>query len=259
MGFHSVNDVIQHAENYGQGYYVGTVTANNDTVGIGRIQASVAGLFDPEQGEVPYIGPLKDSPYGFGTGPKGPYGVYGMPQVGSTIKVELQNGDEHKGLYTTLITAQSAHHWFNTPSRWGYVDPQGNSLQVDMSAGTWTWTHQSGDSIAYDGSGDVVRVVKGSEADQITGNSTNTVGGGITFNVTGNATINCQEFNLSARGAANYSASVHNFTGPIDGSSTITDMTASGNTQTMANMRQIYDIHTHEYDDGTTSVPNQQI
>lgn len=262
MGFSSVNDTLSHQQNYGQSYYIGVVTANNDAVGIGRVQAKVPGLFDTDQGEVPFIGPLKDSPFGYGVGPKGPYGVYGVPQVGSTIKIELQGGDENKALYTTLLTAKSVHPWFsNNPNRWGFVDPQGNSLQVDMQAGSWTWTHQSGDSISYDGSGNVVRVVKG--------NSTDNVSGSIVFNVSGNATINCQAFNLNASGAATYKASAHHFVGPIDGSSTIsaagdiTDLTAQGNTKTVGNMRTIYDSHTHNYtDDGNLMVtqrPNQQI
>jgi hypothetical protein len=265
MGFNTANDSFASQENYGGGYYIGTVTANNDTVGIGRVQAHVEGLFDTDLGEVPFVGPIKDSPFGYGSGPKGPYGVYGMPQIGSTIKIELQNGNENQGLYSTLITAQSAHPWFNTPSRWGFVDPAGNSLQIDMSSGTWTWTHQSGDSIAYDGSGNVVRVVKGNDADQITGNSTQTIGGGITFNVTGNAQINCASFDLNASGTATYKASVHQFQGPVTTDSTlasagsITDETSGGNTKTVADMRQVYDIHTHQYDDGTTSVPNQPI
>jgi hypothetical protein len=285
MGFNTTNDTLAHQENYGQSYYIGTVTANNDTVGIGRVQAHVEGLFDTDQGEVPYVGPMKDSPFGFGAGAKGPYGVYGMPQVGSTIKIELQNGDEHQGLYSTLITAQSAHPWFNTPSRWGFVDPAGNSLQIDMSTGAWTWTHQSGDSIAYDGSGNVVEVIKGNETQQITGNesrtiggsetdsitgsSTKTVGGGITFNVTGNAQINCTTFDLNASGAATYKATSHTFNGPIIGSSTIaaagdiTDLTGTGNAQTMGDMRAVYNEHDHLYDDNghqnTTEPPLPQI
>lgn len=269
MGFSSVNDTLGAQEKYGQGYYIGTVTANTDTVGIGRVQASIPGLFDPEQGEVPFIGPLKDSPFGYGVGQKGPYGVYGTPQIGSTVKVELQGGDEHKPLYTTLITAKSAHPWFNSASRWGFVDPQGNSLQVDMQAGTWVWTHQSGDSISYDGSGNVVRVVKASETDQVTQNSTKTVGGNLTFNVTGNADINCDSFNLNSSGTATYKASLHQFNGPVQTNSTIaaagdiTDLTGQGNTRTVGNMRTIYDSHDHNYtDDGNLRVtdrPNQQI
>jgi hypothetical protein len=105
MGYNSPQDTIHSQEKYGQNYYIGTVSANNDTVGIGRVQANVSGLFDTSQGSVPYIGPLKDSPFGFGKGAKGPYGVYGMPQVGSTIKVELQNGDDahHSTERTPLV------------------------------------------------------------------------------------------------------------------------------------------------------------
>jgi hypothetical protein len=229
----------------------------------------VMGLFDPNSGEVPYIGPLKDSPYGFGTGAKGPYGVYGFPQIGSVIKVELQNGDQHKPLYTPLLTAPNAHPWFNVPSRWGYVDPAGNSLQVDMEAGSWVWTHQSGDTISYDGAGDVVNVVKGNLTDTVTGNQQSTISGSLTFNVTGAANINCSTLNVHASGTATYTASSHVFNGPITASATIsaaediTDSTASGNGQTMADMRSIYNEHYHVYDDdghpNDTDPPTPQI
>lgn len=163
MGLNTVNDSVNHKEDYTQGYYAGTVSGNTDSLGIARVQASIPGLFDPTQGPVPWIGAIKDSPFGFGTGPKGPYGVYGFPQVGSTVMVELQNGDEHKPLYQTLYTQPNAHPWFNVPSRWGYVDPAGNSLQVDMSASTWTFTHSSGDQISFDATGDRVTLIQGND------------------------------------------------------------------------------------------------
>jgi hypothetical protein len=163
MPLNTVNDSVNHKEDYGQGYYAGTVSVNTDSLGIARVQATVPGLFDPTQGAVPWIGAIKDSPFGFGTGPKGPYGVYGFPQVGSTVMVELQNGDEHKPLYQTLYTLPNAHPWFNVPTRWGFVDPSGNALQVDMSAGTWTFTHSSGDQIAFDATGDRVTMIQGND------------------------------------------------------------------------------------------------
>jgi len=267
-GFGTVNDSVNHAEDYSQGYYAGTVVANTDSLGIARVQVNAPGLYDVHAGEVPYVGAIKDSPYGFGVGPKGPYGVYGFPQIGSTVMVELQNGDEHKPLYQTLLTAPSAHPWFNVATRWGFVDPSGNMLQVDMSANTWVWTHESGDSISYDGSGNVVRIIKGNETDTITGNvvrtiqgsvsdtiqgsETHDISGGLTFQVTGTANIQCSAFNLNSSGAASYTASVHQFHGPIVADSTvsaggdITDLTASGNTQTMGDMRNAYNIHDHE-------------
>ena len=71
----SVNDSMKHSEDYGDGYYVGIVTNNNDPLGIGRVQANVPGLYDTSKGPVPWIGPIKDSPYGFGVSSTGPFGV----------------------------------------------------------------------------------------------------------------------------------------------------------------------------------------
>jgi hypothetical protein len=261
MPLNTINDTVNHKEDYGQGYYAGTVSANTDPLGIARVQASIPGLFDPTQGGVPFIGAIKDSPYGFGTGPKGPYGVYGYPQIGSTIMVELQNGDEHKPLYQTLYTQPNAHPWFNVASRWGWVDPSGNSLQVDMQANTWLWTHESGDTISFDGSGNVIKVVKGNDQSTISGN--------LVFQVSGNANINCEAFNLTASGNASYTAALHQFNGPVIASSTIsaggdiTDSTSLGNGQTMANMRTFYNEHYHVYDDdghpNDTDPPTPQI
>jgi hypothetical protein len=178
-GFGTVNDSVNHAEDYSQGYYAGTVVANVDSLGMARVHVNAPGLFDSNAGEVPVVGAIKDSPYGFGVGSKGPYGVYGFPQVGSTVMVELQNGDEHKPLYQTLLTAASAHPWFNVASRWGFVDPTGNSLQVDMAANTWVWTHESGDSIAYDGTGNRVTIIKNNDTTNVTGKMTVQVEGNI--------------------------------------------------------------------------------
>lgn len=265
-GFNPVSETIASHEDYKQGYYVGTVTNNADPLGFGRVQASVENMFDPSQGEVPWIGPSKDSPYGYGTSAKGQYGVFGAPAVGSKIRVELQNGDEHKALYTTLPTAPNANPAFQNPNTWGFQDPSGNQLLVNMSANSWTWTHASGDSVAYDGSGDVVKVVKG--------NDTSTINGALTFNVQGNAQIQTQgnidlqaggNFTLQASGTASYTAAVHQFNGPVTTSSTlaaagdITDSTGTGNTRTMATMREIFDTHRHHYDDNgndnVTDVP----
>ncbi len=196
-GFQTTNDSITKGEDYTVGYYVGTVTVNVDPLGIARVQAHVDELYDTQQGEVPFIGPIKESPFGFGTGAKGQYGWYGSPQVGSKIKVELQNGDEHNALYTPLYTVPDAHPWFNAPTRWGFVDPTGNSLQVDMSANTWTFTHSSGDQVSYDATGDRITLIQGNEnlsvakdrTSDIQGNDTLTVGKKLTIIVQGDAFI----------------------------------------------------------------------
>jgi len=245
---------MKHSEDYGDGYYVGTITSNSDPIGIGRVQANIPGLYNTAKGPVPWIGPIKDSPFGYGTGSKGPYGVYGSPQVGSQIKVELQKGDEHNALYTPLPTAPSANPAFSSPQTWGFPAPSGNQLLVNMASGTWTFTHSSGDTLSYDSSGNRTTLVKG--------NSTETVNGSMNLTVQGSV-------NLTATGTASYTASAHQFNGPVTASSTIsaagdiTDNVGTGNAESMADMRTTYNEHVHEYDDNgnpnDTAKPTPQI
>src|SRR5882672_6069488 len=167
MGLNSTNDAVKHSEDYGDGYYLGTVTNNADPLGIGRVQANVPGLYNTAKGPVPWVGPIKDSPFGFGIGPKGPYGVYGAPAIGSQIKVELQKGDENNALYEPIPTVPSANPAFKDPQTWGFQDPSGNQLLVNMTAGTWTFTHSSGDMLTYDQAGDRTTLVKGNSTETI--------------------------------------------------------------------------------------------
>jgi hypothetical protein len=162
-GFRPVNDTFQAHEKYEQGYYIGTVINNQDPLGFGRVQANVPNLYDSSQGEVPWIGPSKDSPFGYGTSTKGPFGFFGAPAVGSTIRIELQNGDEHKPVYLTQPTAPNANPAFKDPNTWGFQDPSGNQLLINMANGTWTFTHSSGDQVAYDAAGDRVTLIQGTD------------------------------------------------------------------------------------------------
>lgn len=254
MGFQNVNDTINTAEDYSKGYYLGTVTLNADSTGLGRVQAHIPGTFDTNAGEVPMIGRIPSSPYAFGIGPNGPYGVYGTPPVGALVKVEFQNGDQNKGLWECFASEGMIPDAFKDPNTWGWRDPAGNQQYVNMSTGAFEWTHTSGASVKWDGSGNVIEVVPG--------NATWNVNGNATMHVTGN-------FSLDVGGTATYKASVHQFQGPIVADSSIsaggdiTDLTASGNTKTVGNMRVVYDSHTHIYfNDGGeqhTSIPEQQI
>jgi phage gp45-like len=150
--------------------------------------------------------------------------------------VELQKGDENNALYSPIPTAPSANPAFANPLTWGFQDPSGNILVVNMETGLWMWTHSSGDTISYDAAGDRVVVVKGNATENITGNLNITVQGNASFDVTGTAT---------------YTAAEHQFMGPVTMSETlmvassITDMTGSGNTQTVMDIRTDYDEHYH--------------
>jgi phage baseplate assembly protein gpV len=250
MTFQATNDFVDAVEDYSNAYYVGTVVSISDPLKLDRVQANVPGLYDPTQGPVPWIAPLKDSPFGFGTGSKGPYGTYGCPPVGSIIKVELQNGDPHKPLYTNLYTLPNVNPAFPT-TVWGFQDPDGNIVQYDLANHTYRFVTSGGAVITIDASGKRVTAVSG---------DTTNSNGNWQVNVTGNAGIQASgNITLQAGGTATYTATSHQFNGPVNASSTIsaggdiTDNTDSGNGQTMADMRTIYNEHYHVYDDNGSS------
>jgi phage baseplate assembly protein gpV len=257
-GFHTATDTIKNTEDYSKGYYVGVVVANNDPLGLGRVQANVSGLYDNTAGPIPWIGPHdRQSPFGYGTSAKNPYGVYGVPPIGATIKVELQNGDEHKALYSTLHTQPNANPSFMTPNLWGFQDPDGNIVVYDIQAHTYHFGTAGGLTVDIDAQGNRITAT---DAD-----TTNTKGNW-SINVQGNASIVASgNFTMQAGGTATYTAASHQFNGPINASSTIaaqgdiTDQVGTGNSQSMAAMRTTYNTHRHHYDDNgsdnVTDVP----
>ena len=126
MGFSTNNETLDAVEDYEGKELIGTVIANNDPLDIGRVQANIPGLYNSESGEVPWIGRKHESPFGYGTSAKGPFGVYGYPQIGSKIRVTLQHGDEHNPVYEPMQVAPDANSTFNGPLLWGFRDPSGN-------------------------------------------------------------------------------------------------------------------------------------
>lgn len=267
--FHAPNDLVQSAEKYEDGHYIGTVVSNQDPEGIGRIQANVPGLYDSSLGPIPWIGPDKDSPFGFGTNTKGAYGVYGSPQEGSIVRVILQNGDEHKPLYRPLLTVPNANSTFASPTVWGFSDPDGNIVIYDMSAHTYRFVTAGGAVITIDTNANRVTTVGNDTTN--TKNWTVNVTGNASISASGNASVQASSnVTVQAGGTATYTAALHKFNGPIQANETIsaggdiTDDTNSGNGQTMADMRVIYNEHTHTGTDShgdsfTTNPPQPQI
>lgn len=247
MGFNTANDMIDNTENYSETEAIGTVVRNNDPTGIGRVQANVPNLFHSDEGEVPWVGREPDSPFGFGVGPKGPYGAYGVPPVGAFLRVRLPQGDENDALYRPFFPEQAVNPKFVPVTSWGWTDPGGNTIFYDWNTGVYEWIHQSGATVTVDASGNRTTTLPGD--DSLNAKS-------FTVNVSGNAAINAQgSITLHAGGTATYEASSHSFKGPVQMDSTlqtagdITDLTGSGNSQTVGNMRTAFNIHRHHYDD----------
>ena len=229
----SVNDRIAQAVDDADdtGDIIAIVVDNDDPLGLGRIKVKVPNLFDPNQGKVPWIGPMKKSPFGQGSG----YGVYGSPAIGSEVVIFLQNNDPAYGLAKyDLYSKKNANPKFKSPKTWGFKDPSGNELFVNMETQDWQFTHSSGLTLKYDAdgnmdlhvpkdqtsdvggdlsediTGDYDQTVGGNSTNNVTGNMQHTIGGTLTINVTGNATITAASINATASGPVNISGSIIN-------------------------------------------------
>jgi hypothetical protein len=121
--------------------------------------------------------------------------VYGTPAKGSIVKVRLQDNDVNQANYeASAYLAANANPIFASPSIYGYQDPKGNKLVVNLETGDWTWTHNSGYILAYSSSGVTVTAPS---------NVTENITGNLQFNVTGNVDINSTggNVNVAATGA----------------------------------------------------------
>lgn len=180
MSMNSVNDRLAEAESdlkY-DGYTIGFVTENADPDGLGRIKIKIPNLLDTDQGPVPWCLPTRKSPFGQGPG----YGVYGSPKVGSPVRISFQGGDPQYPVYEAdEYLKANANPKFKEPDTWGYKDPAGNELFVNMTTGAWEFTHQSGLTLKYDGDGNLVQ--------HVPKDNTQTNGSNLSINTVGDTLI----------------------------------------------------------------------
>jgi hypothetical protein len=205
MSLNSLNDKVANAidDSKDEGYIIGVVTDNNDPLGINRIKVNVPNLFDTNQGDVPWIGPAKKSPFGQGTD----YGVYGSPAIGSKVRIRLQNNDPHYGIYEAdEYVAADANPTFASPNTWGFKDPSGNQLLVNLETKGWQFTHSSGLMLNYDADGNRTSAIPGNEEETISGNETHTVTGTLSISSTGAMSISSQA-NISITSSASITIS----------------------------------------------------
>lgn len=125
MSFDTLSENLFLIDGLGNKWLKGTVVQNVDPKNLDRIQVSIPGLYDPDLGDVPWCGPVKLSPFGFGSG----YGVFGTPVIGSDVAVTLQGGDQHYPLYMHIQCFANPDE-FPSGQAWGFKDLQGNKLVV---------------------------------------------------------------------------------------------------------------------------------
>lgn len=136
--FDTLDDNLGLREAYKGRFFLGVVTENVDPLNLDRVQVSVAGLYEPTSGSVPWCGPIKISPFGISKD----WGVYGAPAIGSDVLILLQDGDAHYPMYLSI--QRGAQPGFVSGTNWGFVDPFKNKLNVDLKTGAMKFVANAG-------------------------------------------------------------------------------------------------------------------
>lgn len=244
MTFQSTNDKIDEAslDAGNDGYHIGTVIFNDDPDGINRIKVSIPNLFDDTDENLPWVAPSPYSPFGIGSG----FGSYGSPAIGSEVKVYFQDGDVNYGFYeSSLLSKKNANPKFKNPNTWGFKDPDGNELYVNMETHVWEFTTHAGTTLKHTADGDFNLNIVRDTTEHVGRDSNTTIEGklNITVNggdavitvtngnlvadVTGNATINTTgNASIEADGSASVTAlgaaTLHGSSVTVSADSTVT-------------------------------------
>lgn len=242
MSFSKLNEIIQDTAPQINQYFLGTVVENNDPLGLDRIKVSVPELYNPEVNELPWCLPLKHPIFGQGMN----HGIYGVPALNSQVIILLQKNDPNFPIYISaaLISGNKSQDLgFDSPQKYGFVDPSGNKLLVDMETQTWTFTHSSGANVIINKDNKITVNCKDAEVnaqtsavintETATTNSTTSNINCTTSNVkctTANTEAN--QFNVKAS-QTQFDCPTNNFAGVINCQSIATGYGGSGGTATI--------------------------
>lgn len=126
--------------------YLATVLDNDDPKKIGRVRVRVNQLM-PKDAIPDEDCPWAVSRRGLAWGGQLDLSTFAVPSKDTQVLVRFLGGDIYCPVYETApvhtqtkVTAMET----NYPLRWGWKDPDGSSLVVDMKDHTLEYTHQSG-------------------------------------------------------------------------------------------------------------------
>ncbi len=134
------------------GQYIAQVVNNNDPLKMGRVQISLPILWG---NETPWAVPKIPQ----GIGGSSPAGYFSVPNNGSNVFIELQNGDVHFPFYVGTVWVNGTVPPIfqeNYPTRYGFIDEQGTYFVVDRTTGTAELFHKSGTYLLIREDGNVV-------------------------------------------------------------------------------------------------------
>lgn len=216
MGFASMNDAVDQDRMPQNFMAIGEVIDNEDPEHLDRIKCRIPHIYEEDMGELPWIFPKKHAIFGQGVG----FGVYGVPKIGAYVFVEFQNGDENLPFYSSFAYGRfNRNPTFNSPDVYGFVDPSGNTLRVDLASMSWEFMHSSGAKVQINSENAVTLTCKTATVNctDSTINSENsaTVNTKVSTVKCTTSNVESQQFNVKANQTA-FECPTNNFSGIIN-------------------------------------------
>lgn len=136
--------------------FIGQVVDNNDPKKLERVRVTIPGLYEGSTADLPWCAPKVGKMFGNKAG----VGVFSVPDLGTWVFVELQDGNAHYPLYTgspVQTRADLPEADANYPNRYGFKDKAGNIIYVDPTSGqnTIRVQHASGTEIRINNDGSI--------------------------------------------------------------------------------------------------------
>lgn len=133
------------------------VKSNSDPKQLGRVKAMITGLWDDLPIEkLPWLYPQYPADLG-ATG--GHISTFMVPRVDSQVVVTFPYDDIYFGFYTghwdTEATKAFSAYNENYPDVYGFTDPLGNQVKVNLSSKVVTLTHNTGTTLVVAADGTV--------------------------------------------------------------------------------------------------------
>lgn len=136
--------------------FIGTVVDNDDPSMVERVRVTIPGLYEGAVDNLPWVAPKVGKMFGNKPGS----GVFSVPDVGSFVYVELQDGNPHYPMYVgspVQSRIDLAEADINYPDRYGWKDKRGNLFFVDTTPGqnTIEVRHASGTFFRINNNGSI--------------------------------------------------------------------------------------------------------
>lgn len=142
-----------HKNNNIKFMHKGLILDNDDPSKIGRIKATVAGLYEDQDLEkLPWIYPINAA----GLGGRTDSSSFIVPEIGSEICIIFPYDDIYFPCYIGYYQSKKTHQRVfdeNYPLAYGFMDAIGNSIKVDKSDGSVVINHTSGSIIKIEKDG----------------------------------------------------------------------------------------------------------